>query len=96
MIARWLRDDVLTAVQGIMPIASDLGLTPAQLAIAWVLANPNVASAIVGASRPDQIADNVKAAGVTLEPDVLAAIDAVLADVITRDPELTTSPHPRP
>jgi len=96
MIARWLRDDVLTAVQGIMPIASDLGLTPAQLAIAWVLANPNVASAIVGASRPDQIADNVKAAGVTLEPDVLAAIDAVLADVITRDPELTTSPNPRP
>jgi aryl-alcohol dehydrogenase-like predicted oxidoreductase len=96
MIARWLRDDVLTAVQGLLPIAQDLGLTPAQLAIAWVLANPNVSSAIVGASRPDQISDNVKAAGVTLEPDVLAAIDTVLTGVVTTDPALTTSPNPRP
>jgi aryl-alcohol dehydrogenase-like predicted oxidoreductase len=96
MIANWLRDDVLTAVQGLLPIASDLGLTPAQLAIAWVLANPNVASALVGASRPDQISDNVKAAGVKLDADVLAAIDDVLGDVVSRDPALTASPNPRP
>ena len=96
MIGRWLRDDVLTAVQGLLPIAADLGLTPAQLAIAWVLANPNVASAIVGASRPDQISDNVKAAGVKLDADVLATIDDVLGDVVSRDPALTVSPNPRP
>ena len=95
-ISRWLRDDVLTAVQALQPIASDLGLTSAQLAIAWVLANPNVASAIVGASRPGQIADNVKASGVTLAPDVLAAIDSVIGGVVNRDPALTESPAIRP
>ncbi len=96
MIARWLRDDVLSAVQRLLPIAGDLGLTPAQLAISWVLANPHVSAAIVGASRPQQIVDNVKASGVTLDEDVMAAIDAALADVITRDPSLTVSPDPRP
>jgi aryl-alcohol dehydrogenase-like predicted oxidoreductase len=96
MIARWMRDDVLAPVQGLLPIAADLGLTPAQLAIAWVLSNPNVSSAIVGASRPEQIVDNVKAAGVTLDRDVLAAIDAALGDVIERDPARTSSPNPRP
>ena len=96
MIARWMRDDVLTSVQRLLPIAADLNLTPAQLAIAWVLANPNVSAAIVGASRPEQIVDNVKASGVTLDRDVLDAIDAALADVITRDPALTVSPDPRP
>ena len=96
MISRWLRDDVLTAVQGLMPIAADLGLTPAQLAIAWVLANPNVSAALVGASRPEQIASNAKAAGVKLDADVLAAIDVALAGVITTDPALTESPNPRP
>ncbi len=96
MISRWMRDDVLTPVQALLPIAADLGLTPAQLAIAWVLANPNVASAIVGASRPAQIVDNVKAAGVVLEPDVLAAIDAALGDIVARDPARTVSPPTRP
>ena len=96
MISRWLRDDVLTAVQGLMPIAADLGLTPAQLAIAWVLANPNVSAALVGASRPEQIVSNAKAAGVKLDADVLAAIDVALAGVITTDPALTESPNPRP
>jgi aryl-alcohol dehydrogenase-like predicted oxidoreductase len=96
MIARWLRDDVLTAVQQLVPIAADLGLTMAQLAIAWVLANPNVTSAIVGASRPDQIVDNAKAAGISLPDDVLAAIDVALDGVITSDPALTVSPNPRP
>jgi aryl-alcohol dehydrogenase-like predicted oxidoreductase len=96
MVSRWLRDDVLTAVQGLLPIASDLGLTPAQLAVAWVLANPNVSSAIVGASRPAQIVDNAKASGVKLDADVLTAIDDALGAVITRDPALTVSPSPRP
>jgi aryl-alcohol dehydrogenase-like predicted oxidoreductase len=96
MISRWMRDDVLTAVQGLVPIARDLGLTPAQLAVAWVLANPNVSAAIVGASRPEQIAENVKSSGVALTPDVLDAIDRALGDVVTRDPALTTSPRPRP
>jgi aryl-alcohol dehydrogenase-like predicted oxidoreductase len=96
MISRWLRDDVLTAVQGLAPVAADAGLSMAQLAVAWVLQNPNVASAIVGATRPEQLADNVKAVGVSLEPDVLARIDAVLADVIDRNPAHTISPRKRP
>ncbi|MBK9740638.1 MAG: aldo/keto reductase family protein [Actinobacteria bacterium] len=96
MISRWMRDDVLTAVQALVPIAADLGLTPAQLAIAWVLANPNVSSAIVGASRPQQIVDNVKAAGVSLDVETLDAIDAALAGVVTSDPALTVSPATRP
>jgi aryl-alcohol dehydrogenase-like predicted oxidoreductase len=96
MVSRWLRDDVLTSVQGLLPIASDLGLTPAQLAVAWVLANPNVSSAIVGASRPAQIVDNAKASGVKLDAGVLTAIDDALGDVVTRDPALTVSPSPRP
>ncbi len=63
MISRFMRDDVLTAVQRLVPIADELGITPAQLAIAWVLANDNVAAALVGASRPEQVSENVKASG---------------------------------
>jgi aryl-alcohol dehydrogenase-like predicted oxidoreductase len=96
MISRWLRDDVLSAVQRLAPIASDLGLSMAQLAVAWVLSNPNVSAAIVGASRPSQIVDNVKASGVVLPADVRQAIDDALTDVVTTDPALTTSPNPRP
>jgi diketogulonate reductase-like aldo/keto reductase len=59
----------------------------AQLAVAWVLQNPNVGSAIVGASRPQQVHDNAKASGVKLEAAVLAAIDEVLADSVVRDPD---------
>ncbi|HEY3611508.1 MAG TPA: aldo/keto reductase family protein [Pseudonocardiaceae bacterium] len=92
MIARFLRDDVLTRVQNLRPIADDLGISMAQLAIAWVLHNPNVASAIVGASRPEQVADNVKAAGVTLSDDVLTKIDEVLGDVVETDPRRTQTP----
>ncbi|WP_122817137.1 aldo/keto reductase family protein [Nocardioides pantholopis] len=95
MIGRWMRDDVLERVQLLAPIAADLGLSMAQLAVAWVLQNPNVSSAIIGASRPDQVSDNVKAAGVRLEADVLAAIDEAVGPVVTRDPALTKSP-PRP
>jgi aryl-alcohol dehydrogenase-like predicted oxidoreductase len=86
---RFLRDDVLTAVQGLRPVAEDLGLSMAQLAIAWVLQNPNVAAAIIGATRPEQVHDNVAAAGVSLDAGVLARIDDVLGDVVERDPART-------
>ncbi|KGJ72042.1 aldo/keto reductase [Cryobacterium roopkundense] len=95
MISRWMSDEVLTAVQKLRPIADDLGLTMAQLSLAWVLANPNVASAIMGASRPEQVADNVKAAGVKLDAGVLAAIDEVTRDLAEFDPRKTTSPQTR-
>ncbi|TDC62281.1 aldo/keto reductase [Actinomadura sp. GC306] len=96
MIKRFLNDDLLTRVQELKPIADDLGLSMAQLAIAWTLQNPNVSAALVGASRPEQVADNVKAAGVKLEEDVLKKIDDVLGPVVIRDPELTKSPRKRP
>jgi aryl-alcohol dehydrogenase-like predicted oxidoreductase len=95
-VSRWLRDDVLDAVDRLRPVAADCGLTLAQLAVAWVLQNPNIAAAIIGATRPEQVLDNAKASGVRLEADVLAAIDAALDGVIERDPERTQSPNPRP
>jgi aryl-alcohol dehydrogenase-like predicted oxidoreductase len=88
-------DEILTAVQALRPLAEQAGLSMAQLAVAWVLQNDNVASAIIGASRPEQVTENVAAAGVTLQPELLAAIDAVLADVVVTDPRLTVSPNPR-
>ena len=95
MIARWMRDDILTAVQGLKPIADELGLTQAQLAVAWVLQNPNIAGAIVGASRPEQIASNAAAAGVKLEDSVLAQIESVIGGLAETDPTLTQSPATR-
>ncbi len=92
MISRWMRDDVLDAVQKLKPIASDLGLSMAQLAVAWVLQNENVSAAIIGASRPEQVTDNVGAAGVILEQDVLDKIDEVLGDLPETDPRRTVSP----
>ena len=92
MIARWLRDDVLERVQRLQPIADEVGLSMAQLAIAWVLHNPNVASAIIGASRPEQVGENVKAAGVTLTDEIIDKIDAALGDVVEYDPRKTVSP----
>ncbi len=89
-IRRFLEnDDVLTRVQRLRPIADDLGLSMAQLAVAWVLQNENVAAAIIGATRPEQVHDNVKAAGVTLDAEVLTRIDDVLGDVVERDPAKT-------
>jgi aryl-alcohol dehydrogenase-like predicted oxidoreductase len=85
----FLTDEILTAVQNLRPIADDLGLSMAQLAVAWVLQNDNVAAAIIGASRPEQVHDNVKAAGVKLEDDVLKRIDEVLGEVVERDPAKT-------
>ena len=95
-VKRFLTDDVLTAVQELKPIADEQDLTLAQLAIAWVLSNENVASAIIGASRPDQVRDNVKAAGVSLSSDTLARIDAVLGSLPETDPRKTVSPEQRP
>ncbi|GLI03070.1 aldo/keto reductase family protein [Phytohabitans aurantiacus] len=95
-IARFMRDDVLSAVQRLKPVAEQTGLTMAQLAVAWVLQNPNVSSAIVGATRPEQVRDNVKAAGVKLDQGVLKAIDEILDPVVERDPGKTESPSRRP
>jgi len=95
-IARWMNDDVLTRVQKLKPIAEKAGLTMAQMSIAWVLQNKNVASAIVGATRPEQLDDNVKAAGVVLDADTLKAIDNVLDGAIISDPRRTESPKTRP
>ena len=95
-IARFLTDEVLTRVQELKPLAEQAGLTLAQLAVAWTLQNPNVSSAIVGATRPEQLADNVKAAGVRLDAALLKAIDEVLGDTIERDPAKTESPSRRP
>jgi aryl-alcohol dehydrogenase-like predicted oxidoreductase len=95
MISRYLDDKVLERVQGFVAIAEGLGVTPAQLAIAWVLRNDNVAAAIVGASRPEQVADNVGALKVDIDDDTAAAIDTALGDVVVRDPALTRSPEER-
>ncbi|MEN3266111.1 aldo/keto reductase family protein [Pseudonocardia sp.] len=96
MIKRFLNDETLTRVQELQPIASDLGLSMAQLAVAWVLQNDNVAAAIIGASRPEQVADNVGASGVTLDADVMKRIDEALGDLVERDPARTVSPPTRP
>ncbi|WP_028922766.1 aldo/keto reductase family protein [Pseudonocardia acaciae] len=90
MISRWMREDVLTRVQGLEPVAAEAGLSMAALALAWVLRRDNVAAAIIGASRPEQIADNVTAAGVRLDPAVLRQVDEVLGNVVERDPEKVT------
>jgi aryl-alcohol dehydrogenase-like predicted oxidoreductase len=98
MIERWMRDDVLSAVQGLKPVADELGITMAQLAVAWVLQNDNVAAALVGASRPEQVAENVKAAGVRIPAELMTRIDEALGDVVVRDPAETAknSPASRP
>jgi len=80
-IADWLNDPVLEAVQRLRPIAEEAGLTMAQLALAWILRRSEVASAICGASRPEQVEANIAASGVELSADVLAAIDEALGDV---------------
>ena len=94
-IKRWMRDDVLKRVQQLAPLAEDAGLSMAQLAVAWVLQNDNVSSAIIGASRPEQVHDNAAAAGVKLEEDLLAKIDEVLDSVVQRDPSETLESSPK-
>ena len=91
-----LRDEVLERVQQLQPIADEAGLSMAALAVSWVLANDNVAAAIIGASRPEQVVDNVAASGTPLDPALKAKIDEILAPVALTDPALTQSPNPRP
>ena len=95
MIKRWMRDDVLERVQLLEPLAAEAGLTMAQLAVAWVLNNDNVATAIVGASRPEQVADSAAAAGVSLDAELLAKIDEALDPVVERDPARTHESSPK-
>jgi len=87
--------EVLRRVQGLRPVADELGLSMAQLAVAWVLQNPNVAAAIIGASRPEQVAENVKASGVVIPAELMAKIDEVLGDVVVRDPTETLKSSPK-
>jgi aryl-alcohol dehydrogenase-like predicted oxidoreductase len=94
-IQRLLRDEVLERVQQLQPLADEAGLSLPTLALAWVLQEENVASAIIGASRPEQVRDNVKAVGVRLDPELKARMDELLAPVAATDPELTQSPNPR-
>ncbi|MBT1003783.1 aldo/keto reductase family protein [Paenarthrobacter sp. DKR-5] len=95
MIKRWMSEDVLAGVQKLAPVAEEAGLDMAQLAIAWVLQNKNVASAIIGASRPEQVASNVKAAGVTLDAGIMAKIDDAIGSLAERDPAKTHDSSPK-
>ncbi|HET7350540.1 MAG TPA: aldo/keto reductase family protein [Marmoricola sp.] len=95
MIEQFMRDDVLTRVQELSPVADELGLSTAQLAIAWVLQNDNVAAALVGASRPEQVKENVKAAGVHIPDELMKRIDEALGDVVERDPGKTAEGAPK-
>lgn len=83
---RFMQPAVLERVEKLKPIAADLGVPLATLAVAWVLANPNVSAAIVGASRPEQLEETVKSAGLVLEHEMLELIDGALGDVVERDP----------
>jgi aryl-alcohol dehydrogenase-like predicted oxidoreductase len=94
-ISRWMRDDVLTAVQTLRPIAESVDLTMSQLALAWALQNQNVSSVIMGATKPSQVKENAKASGVKLEKDVMAAIDKALVGLPEYDPKKNVSPNPR-
>ncbi|MCS6563820.1 aldo/keto reductase family protein [Curtobacterium flaccumfaciens pv. flaccumfaciens] len=95
MIKRFMRDEVLSSVQELEPIAKELDLSMAQLAVAWVLQNENVASAIIGASRPEQVHDNAGAAGVTIPAELMSRIDDALGAVVERDPAKTNDSSPK-
>ncbi len=95
MISRFMNDDVLGRVQQLKPVADEVGLSMAQLAVAWVLQNDNVSGAIIGASRPEQVTENVKAAGVELPAEVMTRIDEVLGDVVVRDASKTLEGMPK-
>ena len=95
IMGKYLSDDVLTRVQQIKPLADELGLTMAQFALAWVLQNDNVASAIVGATRPEQITSNIAAAGVDIPQEVMHKVSEILAPVAVFDPAETKAPETR-
>jgi len=88
------RPNVLERVQQLRPVADELGLSLAQLAVAWVLQNTNVAAAIIGASRPEQVVENVKASGVEIPAELMARIDEILGDAVVSDPAETAKSSP--
>jgi aryl-alcohol dehydrogenase-like predicted oxidoreductase len=95
-ITRFMTEELLTRVQELRDVADEAGLTMAQLAVAWTLQNPNVAAAIIGATRPEQVRDNVGASGVRLDEGLLRRIDDILGPEIITDPARTVSPPSRP
>ncbi len=95
MIKRFMNDDILTRVQALQPVAEELDITMAQLAIAWVLQNDNVAAALVGASRPEQVSENVKAAGVKIPDELMKKVDDALGDAAERDAGKTAEGAPK-
>ncbi|MFG2857896.1 aldo/keto reductase family protein [Streptomyces mirabilis] len=86
-VAGWMRDEVLTRVQELVPLAAEAGMSLATLSLAWVLRNTNVSAAIAGASRPEQVVENAKAADVTLDDELVRRVDKILDPVVERDPE---------
>ena len=94
-ISAFMKDEILVAVQNLKPIAADHDLTTSQLALAWVLQNENVSSAIMGATKPAQVKENVKAVGVKLSLDVMATIDKILGDLPERRADQDKTPRPR-
>jgi aryl-alcohol dehydrogenase-like predicted oxidoreductase len=95
-IRNYLTEPILSRVQQLRPVAEQAGLSLAQLATAWTLQNPGVSAAIVGATRPEQVRENVRAAGVRLGQDIMRRIDDVLGPEIVTDPAMTASPRSRP
>jgi aryl-alcohol dehydrogenase-like predicted oxidoreductase len=95
-IERFMNDDVLSRVQKLKPIAQQAGLTMPQLAVAWVLQNRNVSVAIIGATRPEQVRENVQASGVVLDASIMQQIDEALGNVVERDPKKPASLLKRP
>jgi aryl-alcohol dehydrogenase-like predicted oxidoreductase len=93
---RFMTEEILTRVQKLKPLAEELNLTMAQFGIAWVLQNQNVAAAIVGASKPEQIASNVAAVGVEIPSEIMKKVDEILGDTVFTDTSLTKSPAQRP
>ena len=94
-ISGWMRDEVLNAVQQLKPIADAHDLSLSQLALAWVLQNENVSCAIMGATKPSQVKENVKASGVKLSADVLKSIDVVLGNLPEKKTDHDPTPRPR-
>ncbi len=94
-ISRYMDADTLDRVGRVADLARQAGMTPVQLALGFVLSQPGISSAIVGATRPEQIRENVSAVGISLSSDLLAEVERILEPVVKRDPELTKSPNPR-
>lgn len=96
IVEKFMSEETLTAVQNLRPLAEQLGVNMAQFALAWVLQNPAVSAAIVGASSPEQISSNIAASGVEIPAEVMKRVDEILAGVYQTDPSLTKSPDVRP